>query len=59
MASSTLDTIGCGEDVVVGYWPHALPYLAMTGLPLWISERMILSIAKEEKIKEEAMLGDT
>lgn len=59
MAASTLNTVGSGQDVVVGYWPHALQYLAMTGLPSWISEKMILSIAKEERTKEEAMLMDT
>ena len=56
MAASTLDNVGCGKDVVVGYWPHAFQYLAMTGLPTWISEKMILSIAKKEKEKEEEML---
>jgi hypothetical protein len=56
MASSTLNTVGCGQDVVVGYWPHALQYLAMTGLPSFLSERMILSIAKAEKEKEERMI---
>ena len=56
MASSGLDKVGCGQGVVVGYWPHALQYLGMAGLPTWIGERIILSIAKGEKEKEERML---
>lgn len=56
MASSTLHKVGCGRDVVVGYWPHALHYLAMTGLPSWMSGNLILNIAREEKAKEEQML---
>lgn len=56
MASSSLDKVGCGKDVVVGYWPHALQYLGMTDLPSWMCEKMILSIAKGEKEKEERFL---
>ena len=56
MASSTLHKVGSGKDVVVGYWPHALQYMAITGLPSWLSARLVLCIAKGEKQKAQTML---
>ncbi len=56
MASDSLNKVGCGKDVVVGYWPHTLQYLVMTDLPALVCRRMILSIIKGEREKEQRML---
>ena len=57
MAKSALDVVGCGRSAVWAYWPHALQFGGIAGLPGWMRERAVLRIAGEERRKEEGKFG--
>ncbi|PSN69568.1 short chain dehydrogenase [Corynespora cassiicola Philippines] len=53
MARYSLDKVGCGKDVLWGYWPHHLEFGVIMSLPTAIMKKIILGYALEEKINEE------
>lgn len=53
MASVSLDKVGCGRDVVFGYWPHELQYHLMVDLPRWIRDSMLMQLVRKMKEDEE------
>lgn len=53
MARECLNRVGCGKSVVFGYWAHALQAGLLMALPKWIVDRTVISVAKQEKIREE------
>lgn len=52
MASASLDRVGCGRPVVVGYWPHALQKALVDLMPDFIFTPIVIRLAREEKEKE-------
>ena len=56
IASACLDKVGCGRDVVYGYWPHELQFGLVNLLPKFVAERVMVGIAKGEMEKEQAAL---
>jgi len=44
VARAVLGRIGCGEHVVVPYWPHAVQFEATKLLPGFLLERMLVSL---------------
>lgn len=53
MAKDSLGKVGCGADVIWGYWPHHLQFGSILSLPRAIMENMIKGMVLEEKAKEE------
>lgn len=53
VAAACLDRVGCGRDVVYGYWPHELQFGLVNLLPALVAERVMISIAKGEMEKEQ------
>lgn len=51
-AKATLDKVGCGQDIITAYWPHALQIMALNLLPGWIQTKALLSATKEEMANE-------
>ena len=56
MAQGALDKVGCGLDVVFGYWPHELQYHLINDIPATLGDKlmmdMILKMKKEEEEKK-------
>jgi 17beta-estradiol 17-dehydrogenase / very-long-chain 3-oxoacyl-CoA reductase len=53
IARESLNRVGCGKSVVYGYWAHALQAEMLTALPKWIIDMTVISVAKQEKVREE------
>jgi 17beta-estradiol 17-dehydrogenase / very-long-chain 3-oxoacyl-CoA reductase len=43
-AKAVLSRVGCGEHVVVGYWPHALQFESTKLLPKFVLERLLVNL---------------
>ena len=57
IAKGALDKVGCGRDVVFGYWPHELQYhLMVDWLPNWIQRNVLLGMVKKMKEEEQRNL---
>ena len=59
MAKHSLDKVGCGRDVIWGYWPHHLQFSMVSSLPRPFMDKIVLGIALEEKSKEERAVSYT
>lgn len=52
-AKKSLGLVGAGRRVVWGYWPHALQFEPLLGLPAWVKE-----IATTKIVREQIMVED-
>jgi hypothetical protein len=53
LACAALDKVGSGRAIVTAFPPHALQKAFVGLLPPWVTERMMISIAKQEKANED------
>ena len=53
VAAACLDKVGCGRDIVYGYWPHEVQFALVGLLPTFIAGRVMMNIAKGEMEKEQ------
>ncbi|KAI0453401.1 short chain dehydrogenase/reductase [Xylaria acuta] len=49
IARAVLARTGCGRNIVVPYWPHALQQGLLALLPAWILDRIINTAMREER----------
>lgn len=52
MAAASLDRVGCGRMVVVGFWTHALQKAFVDFMPQFIVTRLITSMMREQRNNE-------
>jgi short-subunit dehydrogenase len=57
MAESGLHVVGCGRDVVVPYWGHALQIAALSMVPTSMREKSVISTGNREVKREEETYG--
>ncbi|KAF1983274.1 NAD(P)-binding protein [Aulographum hederae CBS 113979] len=56
MARAALNKIGCGQKVVVGYWPHAVQMLPVMTMPEWLKDRILGKTMKDSYEEEQKKL---
>ncbi|ETN41102.1 uncharacterized protein HMPREF1541_03037 [Cyphellophora europaea CBS 101466] len=52
-AKKSLSLVGAERRVVWGYWPHALQFAGIFPLPLWIKERAVTKVVREQIMAED------
>lgn len=53
MAEFSLDRVGCGQPAVFGWWRHAVQWWCMGLLPEWVTEKVLIGVMKERRMKEQ------
>jgi 17beta-estradiol 17-dehydrogenase / very-long-chain 3-oxoacyl-CoA reductase len=53
MAEFSLQRVGCGQTAVFGWWRHAVQWWAMSLLPEWVTEKVLIGVMKERRVEEQ------
>lgn len=53
-AKYVLESAGCGREVIWPYWPHALQFGFIIGLPSWIRNPLVIEMMKGQKASHQA-----
>lgn len=53
MAEFSLQRVGCGQTAVFGWWRHAVQWWAMSLLPEWVTEKVLIGVMKDRRVEEQ------
>jgi 17beta-estradiol 17-dehydrogenase / very-long-chain 3-oxoacyl-CoA reductase len=53
MAEFSLQRVGCRQTAVFGWWRHAVQWWAMSLLPEWVTEKVLIGVMKERRVEEQ------
>ena len=57
MAKAALDKVGCGRDIVYGYWPHEVQQYVLETLPAWFRDWLLMRTVRAFKNDEEGEIS--